>query len=106
VTIALHYAIRRVQENQEGLKLTRTHQILAYAYDVSIMGKNIGTIQKSTEAVSDASKEVDLEVNPEKTKYMLITRCKDAGQKHSIKTANRSFEDVAKPNYFGNNTNR
>jgi hypothetical protein len=39
VTIALQYAIRRVQENQEGLKLTRTHQLLAYADDGSIMGK-------------------------------------------------------------------
>jgi hypothetical protein len=42
-----------------------------------------------------------LEVNPEKTKYMLMSRCKKAGQEHSIKIANRSFEDVAKFKYFG-----
>jgi hypothetical protein len=40
-------------------------------------------------------------VNPEKTKYMLMSCCKKAGQKHSIKIANRSFEGVAMFKYLG-----
>jgi hypothetical protein len=69
---ALEYAIRRDQENQEILKLNGTHKLLTYADGVNILGEIVDTIQKNTEALLDASKEVGLEVNPGKTKYMLM----------------------------------
>jgi hypothetical protein len=40
------------------------------------LGENIDTTQKKAEALLDASKEIGLEVNQEKTKYMLMSRCK------------------------------
>jgi hypothetical protein len=75
--------------------------MLAYADDVNIVGKNIDTIQRNTNALLDASKGVGLEVNPEKTKYMLVSRCQKAGQRQSVKIGNRSFESVAKFKYLG-----
>jgi hypothetical protein len=58
-------------------------------------------IQRNTKTLLDASKEVGLEVNPEKTKYMLVSRCQKAGQRQSVNIGNRSFESVAKFKYLG-----
>jgi hypothetical protein len=58
------------------------------------------TIQKNTEALLDASKEVGLEVNSEKSTYMLMSG-KKAGQRQSMKIANRSFEGVEKLKNLG-----
>jgi hypothetical protein len=61
-TLALKYAIRRVQANQEGLKLNGTLQILVYANDFNILGGSIHTVRKNTKAVILSSKEIGLEV--------------------------------------------
>jgi hypothetical protein len=71
-SFALDYAIRKVQENQEELKLNDTHQLLAYADDVNLLTDNIDIIWKNTETLTDASKEVGPEINVEKTKYMWL----------------------------------
>ena len=42
---ALEYAIRRDQVNQDGLKLNGTHQLLAYADDVNLLGESVHTIK-------------------------------------------------------------
>jgi hypothetical protein len=63
--------------------------------------KTQDTIKKNKEAVLDARKENGLEVNPEKTKYMLRPRYQKAGEKQSIKIGNRSLEEEAKSKYYG-----
>jgi hypothetical protein len=78
-----------------GLKLNATHQLLVYADDLNLLGDNINATKKNTDTMLKASKEVGLEVSAEKTKYMLLYRQQNAGQTHDMKTANRSFENVA-----------
>jgi hypothetical protein len=41
---------------------------------VNLLGDNIDTVKKNTEILIDASKEVGLEINVDKTKYMLLSR--------------------------------
>jgi hypothetical protein len=65
---ALEYAIRKVQENQVGLKLNGINQLLVYADDVNLLGDNIDAMKTDPETPIDASKDVGLEVNAEKTK--------------------------------------
>jgi hypothetical protein len=98
---ALEYSIMKVQENQVGLKINETHELLVYADDVTLLGDNTDTIKKNTKTKIDASKEVGLEVNTEKTKYMLLSHYQKDGQNHDIKIANRSFENVAEFIYLG-----
>jgi hypothetical protein len=76
---ALEYAIRKVQENQVGLKLNGTHQLVVYANDVNLLCDNIENIKKHAETIIDASKKVGLEVNTEKTKYILLSCHHNAG---------------------------
>jgi hypothetical protein len=85
-----------------GLILNGTHQLLVYADDMNLLGDDINTIKKKNiETLIDASKEVGLEANAEKTKYMLLSRHQNAGQNHDRKIANRYFENVVQFKHSG-----
>jgi hypothetical protein len=86
-----------------GLKLNGTHQLLAYADDVNLLGDNIDTIEKNTATLIDASIEAGLEINVEKLKYMLLSRHQNVGQNRAVNIGNRSFESAARFKYLGLN---
>ena len=59
-----------------------------------ILGGSVHTIKENAEALIVASKEIGLEVNVDKTKYMVMSRDQNAGRSHNTRTDNRSFERV------------
>jgi predicted amidohydrolase len=70
---ALEYAIGMVQVNQDGLKLNGTYHILVYPDDDNVFCGSVRTIEKNKDALAVASKEIELEVNADKTKYMVMS---------------------------------
>jgi hypothetical protein len=83
-----------------GLELNGTHQLLAYADDMNLLGDDIDTINKNTETLISGSRDVGLEINIEKTKYMLLSCHQNAGQDRDIKIANISFENISQFKYL------
>jgi hypothetical protein len=70
----LEYAIKKVKENQVGLTLNGTHQLLDHADDVTLLGGTMTTMKKNTVTFFYVNREVGLEINTEKTKYVLLSR--------------------------------
>ena len=98
---ALEYAIKWVQVDQEGLILNGTHQLLAYADDVSILGGSVHTAKEKAETLIVATREIGLEINADKTKYMVMSRNRNAWRCHRVKIDNISIESVEEFKYLG-----
>ena len=91
---ASEYAIKRVQVNQEDLKLDGTHQLLVAADDANILDRSVHTIKKSRESLVVTSKGTGLESNAEKIQYMVMSCDQNAGQNHNINIDHKSSETV------------
>jgi hypothetical protein len=84
--LAILFTVRRVQVNQDGKKLNGTYQLLVYADDINILVESIYTTKKNKECLLVCSKKTPLEVNADKTKYMIMSRDHNAGRSHNTKT--------------------
>jgi hypothetical protein len=91
--------MRKVQVNQDGLKLNGVYQLLVYADDGSV-GGSVNSIKKIEKHLV-SSKEIALEVTADETKYLVMSQDQNAGQSHNIKSDNSSFESVEEFTYLG-----
>jgi hypothetical protein len=74
---------------------------LIYAEGVTLLGDCINTIKENSETLLEASRDIGLEINTEKTKYMIMSCHPNSGQSQNIRIANELFENVAKFKYLG-----
>ena len=81
------------------MKLNGKHQLLVYA-DENILGRRICTVKENAYALVVASKEIGLEVNADKTKYMVMSRDQNAGRSDSMEIDISSFESVEELKYL------
>ena len=68
---------------------------------MNILAGSLHTVKENTEALIVASKVIGLEINADKTKYMVMSRDLNAGQSHGMKIDNISFERVEELKYLG-----
>jgi len=83
------------------LKLNGTHQLLAYADVVNILGGVIHTLKENAKALVAATMETGLEVSAEKTKYIVMSGDQNAERNHSVRTDNSTYERVEEFKYLG-----
>jgi hypothetical protein len=98
---ALGSAVLRVQENQDGLKLNGTHQLLVYADGVNMFGGSVYAIKKNAEAFVCSSKETGAEENADTFKYIAMSRDHNVRRNRNMKIDNNSFERVEGFKYLG-----
>ena len=77
-------------------------QLLVYADDVNMLGENLQTVRENAEIFIKASKDIGLEVNSEKTNYMITSRHQSVIQNQNIAIGNLSFEEIKRRKNMGN----
>ena len=71
------------------------------ADNVNILGGSVHTEEENAEALVVTTKEIGLEVNADKTKYIIMSRDQNAGRSHTMKIDNSFIERVEELKYLG-----
>lgn len=101
-TLAFEKDVRDISICQE-MELKSNNVMLAYADNIVILGDAENNIVKTTEKLIESNHGMNLTINEEKTKYLIMSRL--SVSKTTLKVGPYSFEQVDKFKYFGVNIN-
>jgi hypothetical protein len=91
---ALEYSTRKFLENEIGLELNAIYRLLVYADDVNLLGDSVNTIKENSETLLGFSRDIGIEINIEKTMYIIMSLYPNSGQNQNIRIANESFKKL------------
>jgi hypothetical protein len=66
-----------------------------------LFANRVNAIIENSKTLVETNRDIGLEINAEKTKYMMMSRHPNSGKNQNIRIANESFENVAKFKYLG-----
>jgi len=99
--ITLEHAIRKSGIQTRGTKHYKSVRLKAYAVDIVIIGRSLSSMKEAFQLLEEASKEVGLVVNKDKTKYMVATNTQNCSIPHAIEIRRYNFERVVSFTYLG-----
>ena len=77
-----------------------THQVLAFADDVNLIGDDIRTTERNTNVLLNACKDISLAVHTRKTKYMETGSHRDMNANEHIRIGSNSCEKLRSFEYL------
>ncbi|KAJ4445010.1 hypothetical protein ANN_06809, partial [Periplaneta americana] len=84
-------SITEIPGKQRGFGIERVHQLHVCADDVNMIEENPQTIRENTGILLEGSKDKSFEVNPEKTKYMIMSRYQNIVRNGNINIGNTVY---------------
>lgn len=100
--LCLEHVIRRIPLNAQGTIYTRSLQYMAFADDVVLLGRNSRTLVEALQHMSEGSRHLGLQINREKTKFMVSTRDKGRFQGvRDLEGEREKYERVVQFKYLG-----
>jgi hypothetical protein len=100
------HVIEKENNTNLGLDMNGTHQVLAYADNVNLLGVDIRTIKGKVEILFIGCNYIGLAINTRKTKYMEVGRHQGMMEDEHIKEGSNSYEIMITFNYFGSLKNQ
>ncbi|PSN38555.1 hypothetical protein C0J52_14819 [Blattella germanica] len=96
----LEHAIKSL-EDKEGVQLNGIHKLLVYADDIVLLGDSDEILKDNMHILRSNTRELGLEVNVNKTKYMVTRRNASCNGNGQLMTNEGNFEEVAEFKYLG-----